>query len=200
MGDVAKRTFMSVRDEIQETFPELAKIKDDRLQSGVIDAWAIALEENGYPHLASVPWLGPYQRKIGLSNELLADHIRDVTAAAVGIAEAFIDRRDAVVDIDTVLAGALVHDVSQLGEVNGDEWTRVGRLLSHPYYGVYVVRSAGLPVEVQHVVFSHTPATTVDPATLEADIVMRADGATASAIRSRAFDDIRDAPTADPHS
>lgn len=191
---------MNVQEKIHETFPELVEINNDQLRSCVVDAWSIALEENGNPDLAAIPWLGPYQRKIGLSGELLADHIRDVTAAACGIAEAFINRRNASLNLDTVLAGAIVHDVSQLGEVHGEEWTQVGRLLGHPYYGVYVARSAGLPIEIQHIVLSHTPATAVDPATLEADIIMRADRATASAIRSRAFDDLRDAPAVNPRS
>jgi hypothetical protein len=190
---------MDARDEVRNTFPELAEIDDDELRSGVVDAWALALEENETPALPSIPWLSPYQAAIGITDELLADHIRDVTAAAVGITEAFVERRDADIDLDAVIAGALVHDVSQLGEVDGGEWTRTGRLLGHPYYGVYVTRAAGLPVEIQHVVLSHTAATDVKPATLEADIVRQADAATANAIRARAYDDLRDAPPAGPY-
>lgn len=189
---------MSLRDQIRATFPELEEIEDDRLRSGVVDVWAIALEENGSPDIASVPWLGPYQAKLGLSDELLADHIRDVTAAAVGIADAFIERRGSEIDLDIVVAGGLVHDVSQLGECDGQEWTRTGKMLGHPHYGVYVTRSAGLPVEIQHIVISHTTQTDVEPATLEADIVKRADVATANAIRARTYDDLREVPSPDP--
>jgi hypothetical protein len=192
---------MSLRDEVRDCFPELAELDDDDdLRSGVVEAWAIALAENGSPDLASLPWLGPYRAELGLSDELLVDHIRDVAAVSVAIADALVDRRGAPLDLDTVLAGALVHDVSQVGEVDGEEWTRVGRLLGHPHYGVYLVLAAGLPVEIAHVILSHTSATTVEPATLEAAVVMQADGATASAIRSRAYEDLRDAPPAGPHA
>ena len=189
---------MGERDEVRETFPELEQIEDDELRSSVVDAWATALEENGSPDLASFTWLGPYQATLGLSDELLADHIRDVTAAAVGIADAFVERRENDIDLDTVIAGALVHDVSHLGEFEGAEWSRTGRLLGHPYYGVYLTRSAGLPVEVQHIILSHTTQTDVEPAILEAEIVKRADAATANAICARAYDDLRDAPSPDP--
>lgn len=191
---------MELRDEVRATFPELADIERDNLRTGVVDAWALALEENGEPDLAAVPWLGPYQAVLGLTDESLADHIRDVTAAAVGIADAFLDRPGPAVDIDrdVVVAGALVHDVSQLAECDGAEWTATGRLLGHPHYGVYVTRTAGLPETIQHIVLSHTTVTDVDPGTIEAAIVERADGATANMLRSRALDDLREAPSPEP--
>lgn len=191
---------MPLQDDIRETFPEVTEIQDADLRAGVVDAWALALEENGTPDLETVPWLGPYQAALGLTDEFLADHIRDVTAAAVGIADAFADRHGPPVDIDrdTVLAGALVHDVSQLAECDGEEWTETGRLLGHPHYGVYVTRSVGLPVAIQHIVLSHTTVTDVAPGTIEAAIVERADGATANMLRSRALDDLREAPSPEP--
>jgi 23S rRNA maturation-related 3'-5' exoribonuclease YhaM len=87
-----------------------------------------------------------------------------------------------------VIAGALVHDVSKLYEFDGMDQTDVGRLLGHPHYGVHIVSQAGLPVEVAHIVLSHTRRTTIDPATIEAEIVRRADETAASAIRNRASD------------
>lgn len=191
---------MGIREQIHDTFPEIDEIEEENIRSGVVDAWRIALKENDVPNLEAFPWFGPYQAKLGLSNELLPDHIRDVTAAAVGIAEAFVERRDASIDLDIVIAGALVHDVSQVREVDGDEWTQAGRLLGHPYYGIYIVRAAELPVIIENIVLSHSAVTSVEPATLEAAIVKHADAATASAIQSRAYDDLREVPPASPYS
>ena len=85
----------------------------------------------------------------------------------------------------TVIAGALVHDVSKLYEFDREARTDVGELLGHPHYGLAVVSQANLPVAVAHVVLSHSPKTGVDPATLEAELVRRADeAATAVARRS----------------
>lgn len=187
---------MSLRTTVRDAFPPLADIGDEELRTGVVDAWEIALRENGTPDLDSVRWFGPYQAKLGLSDEYLVDHIGDVAAAAGALAEAFINRRDAPIDLDVVTAGALVHDLSHVAEFDGPDWSPVGELLGHPFYGVHVARRAGLPLGVQHIVISHPPTTATDPATLEAEIVARADAATASAIKARAYDNLLDAPAA----
>jgi HD superfamily phosphodiesterase len=189
--------------DIETVFPEIETIADDSLRTGVSSAWTTAAGVNGLDvaDLSEVPWLPSVQRDLGLEADeaLLVDHVRDVTSCAVGLAESLLaasaDRDDEApeIDLDTVIAGALVHDVSKLYEFDGMERTEVGDLLGHPYYGVAVVSQANLPVEIAHVVLSHSSRTRVEPATLEAEIVRRADEVAAASIRSRAVDDLRDA-------
>jgi HD superfamily phosphodiesterase len=179
-------------DPVRGALPEIASIGDDDLRAGVVAAWETAMADADVDDLGSVPWFPPAQRALGIENETLVDHVRDVTAGAVALAETLIERRDAPIDLDTVVAGALVHDVSKLYEFDGADETAVGDLLGHPHYGVHVVSAAGLPVEIAHVVLSHTNRTTVEPATLEAAVVRRADEVAAAAIRSTAVDDLRD--------
>ena len=181
------------RETVRDAFPELDEIETDALRTGVIDAWAGAMDEAGIEALESVPWLPPTQRDLGLGDERLVPHVRDVTACAVAIADRLVARRGAAIDLDTVIAGALVHDVSKLAEFDGMDPTPVYELLGHPYYGVHVVARAGLPVELAHIVLAHTSRTAVEPATVEAEIVRRADEAAAAAIRTGAVDDLRDA-------
>ncbi|MFD1585652.1 HD domain-containing protein [Halorientalis brevis] len=176
---------------VDAAFPELASIENADLRDGVVSAWETAIEDNDIENLESVPWLPPTQRALGLDDESLVDHVRDVTAGAVALAETLLERREVGLSLDTVIAGALVHDVSKLYEFDGMETTAVGDLLGHPYYGVHVVARAGLPVELAHIVLSHTSRTTVEPATLEAAVVRRADEIATTAIRSRATDDLR---------
>ena len=180
-------------DAVRAAFPEIDEIGDQRLRAGVTSAWATAMAEAGIDDLETVPWLPPTQRDLGIEDATLVEHVRDVTAGAVALAETLTARRGAAVDLDTVIAGALVHDVSKLAEFEGMERTRIGALLGHPYYGVHVVARADLPVELAHVVLSHTSRTTVEPATLEAEIVRRADEVAAAAIRATAIEDLRDA-------
>jgi len=183
--------------DIVDVFPEIDGIDDDSLRTGVETAWTTAAGINGVDieALSDVPWLPSVQRELGIpaADETLVDHVRDVTACAVSLSEELVARRDADLDLDIVLAGALVHDVSKLYEYDGMETTAVGDLLGHPHYGVAVVSRAGLPVEIAHITLSHSSRTSVEPATLEAEVVRRADEVAAAAIRLTAVDDLRDA-------
>jgi len=184
--------------EIETVFPELPSLTDETLLTGVAEAWTTACEDAGIgsaEELRGVSWLPPVERELGIPEgaETLVEHVRTVTACAAGLAGTLDDRRDAGVDHDLLLAGALVHDVSKLAEFDGRDATPIGDLLGHPYWGVHVVASAGLPAELAHVVLSHSGRTNVEPAFLEAELVRRADEAAASAIRLGYLDDLRDA-------
>jgi hypothetical protein len=184
--------------DIESVFPEIESIEDDALRTGVASAWTTAADVNGLDtaDLGTVPWFPPAQRELGMESEdaLLVDHVRDVTACALGLVESLRSRRDVLdIDLDTVIAGAQIHDVSKLYEFDGMERTETGRLLGHPYYGVAVVSQANLPVELAHIVLSHSSRTGVAPATLEAELVRRADQAAAAAIRTGAAEDLREA-------
>lgn len=179
---------------VRESFPELDRITDGGLEDGVVAAWGHSMTETGVTDLAGLEWQPPEQARLGIEDESLVEHVRDVTQGAIGLAELLVERRDQSLSLDTVIAGALVHDVSKLYEYDRETagYTAVGELLPHPHYGVHVTAAAGLPVEVQHVVIAHSSNTAVSPATLEAEIVRRADEAAAAAIRSTAVRDLRD--------
>ena len=181
------------RQQVREAFPELSAIDDSALRTGVIDAWATAIDETEIDDLQAVPWFPPVQQSLGIDHVTLVEHVRDVTAGATDLASMLVSRRDAALSIETVVAGALVHDVSKLYEFDGMDRTEIGRLLGHPHYGVHVAAAAGLPVEIQHIVVSHTGRTAVEPATLEAEIVRRADEVAAAAIKMESLGDLRDA-------
>ena len=177
----------------EAAFPELAWIDDGELRAAVARAWELAVADNDVTDLTAVPWFPPAQAALDLDDEFLVEHVRDVAAIADDMAAALADRGRGGVSRDLVVAGALVHDVGKLYEFDGHERTPIGDLLGHPYVGICVTQRAGLPVELAHVVLSHTDRTTVEPAILEAAIVRRADEVAATAIRARALADLRDA-------
>lgn len=183
---------MDPRETVREAFPELRDIEDDDLRARTLDAWAATLEETGVEDLEAVPWYPPEQKRLGIPDERLVPHLRDVAEGGVALAEVLVERRDAAVDVDTVIAGALLHDVGKLYEFDGMEATPIGDRVGHPYYGLYAVGKAGLGAEIANVVVSHTPVTNVEPATLEAELVRLADAASAAAIRLRGVEDLRE--------
>lgn len=181
----------SLRETVRETFPSIDEIADDDLRSGTVDAWTLSMHQTDTTDLETVPWFPPAQTSIDRPEERLVEHVRDVVRAADALAS-IVESRGTTISRDLVLAGALVHDVSKLFEFDGFEETAIGNLLGHPHYGVYVVGAVDLPVELAHVVLSHTSRTTVDPATIEAEVVRRADEVAAAAIRADAVSDLRD--------
>jgi hypothetical protein len=180
-------------EAIERAFPELESIENDNLRQNVREAWDTAMADNAIDDLETVPWFPPVQRDLDLPDERLVPHIRDVTQAALALAGVLDERRSVDLSLDTVIAGALIHDVSKLYEFDGMEPTSIGNLLGHPYYGVYLVAGAGLPVELAHIVLSHTHRTPITPATLEATIIRQADNVAAAAIRAQAVNDLRKA-------
>ena len=182
-------------DDLADVFPALDDVDDPALRAGVVEAYAVALGDTDWTDLREVPWLPDEQARLGLPDESNVEHVNEVAALATGMADTLLASRPAVdLDRDLVVAGALVHDVSKLyefaaGRTGADAATPYYDLLGHPYVGVAVCERAGLPIEVSHVVLSHTSRTTVEPATLEAEVVRRADEVAAAAIRSRAGDD-----------
>ena len=174
------------RAQVRAAFPAVDDIQDDVLREGVLQAWVTALTENGIDDLEALPWLPPEQARLDLPDARLVPHVNDVVDGAVAVAEVLLGNGDDVaLALDVLLAGALVHDVSKCYEFDGTAETDVGRLLGHPHFGVHVVAAAGLPVEVQHVVLSHSHRTAVEPSTLEAEIVAAVDRVAARAIRMR---------------
>ena len=168
---------------VTEAFPAVDRIEDDDLREGVVRAWTLALEETGWA-LAEVPWFPPLQAELGAPDERLVGHVRAVVDASEALADAF----DVPASSDLVLAGGLVHDVSKCYEFappDGSE-TALHALLGHPHYGVAPAARAGLPPEVLHVVLAHSRRTSVEPATVEAQIVTHADRVAVAAIRARA--------------
>lgn len=179
-------------DHVAQTFPELAEIGDADLRERTIDAWVLAMRENGVEDLTTVPWLPPDQERLELGEEWLVDHLREVASGGLALAELLNDSRDADIDTDIVVAGGLLHDVSKLYEFHGYEETEIYDLLGHPYYGIYVTGRVGLPTELVAITVNHTPVTNVNPATVEAALVSWADHASAVAIWGQDGRDLRD--------
>lgn len=167
---------MAAETAVSETFPEIDEIADPDLREKVATTWSEALTESPHDSLESIPYLPKYREYLG--EEVLPTHVRQVTRLAIAIADAAAGVYGGdLLDRDTVVAGALLHDVSKVIETPsaGAEPNEIADLLGHPHYGQYLLARAGLPVALQHVALSHSPKTGVGIKTAEALVVWAAD-------------------------
>lgn len=164
---------MGTDTEIVDAFPQLEEITDDNLRETVIEMWASALEDSEFESLDEVPW-APHNEDI-LGAQYQVPHIRDVVEYAIALVDTFTAQRAVSVDRNAVIAGALLHDISKFYEYSKDGHTELWDLIQHPNYGVHLAADAGVSMELQHIIISHTSSSAVEPKTPEAVIVALAD-------------------------
>ena len=112
----------SVREDLS---PEIDEISDPRLRDKVVEAWCLSLVRSSYKRLSGVPpWgaAGIFFLKRGSQ----ADHLRGVARYGMKMTDDFVEHwPEVIVDRDTVIAGALCHDLGKPYEfdpVNQERW------------------------------------------------------------------------------
>lgn len=169
---VASKNESEIRESLS---PEIQNISSEELRKKVVSAWLMALEESSFDSLKD---LGQFK---GIST---AEHARGVAAIALGIIKGVKEVfPDFSVNIDTVVAGALCHDLGKPFEYDPNNesnweknrWTTGNPALRHSVYGAHIALNAGFPLEIVHVVGSHSVEGAYLQRSLEASIVHYAD-------------------------
>lgn len=169
---------MAAGKQLRSILPEIELIEDEGLREKVLKTWEAALDRGGWgpADIERLPFTLVKRTEINL-----AQHVRSVTRICLAVAETF----DAVyqgklkLNRDTLLAGALLHDVGKLLEMEerGGKFckTSAGRLVRHPFSGVALADASGIPAEVQHIIGTHSKEGDLYPRTPEAIILHHAD-------------------------
>jgi len=151
---------MGVIEEICEVLPEIDQIKDAQLRDNVVATWEDGLARGGWTpkDMQRMPFT--LAKKVTLN---FAQHVRSVTRICLAVADTFdeIYRGDTLkLDRDILLAGALLHDVGKLLEMEESGGTfrksADGKLVRHPFSGVALADAHGLPAEVLHIIGTHS--------------------------------------------
>jgi len=128
-------------DEIRMVLPEVDWIEDEGLREAVIRTYARALKEGGWTpeDLTRMPFTLIKDTDISYAEDIsYADHVRAVTRIARAVYDVFKDLFGGRIrlDRDVLLAGALLHDVGKLVEVQkkdgGYQKSAGGKVLRHP--------------------------------------------------------------------
>ena len=169
---------MEVKDKLREIFPEIDWIEDEKLRDKVVSTWAGGLFRGGWEpeDITRMPFT--LAKPVDIN---FAQHVRSVTKICKAVAETFdeVYQGKLKLDRDTLFAGALLHDVGKLLEMEESAGTfrksPDGRLVRHPFSGVALADENGIPPAVQHIIGTHSKEGDPYPRTPEAVIVHLAD-------------------------
>ncbi len=177
--------------DINELWGELTWIEDPDLRAQTTKTWELALERSVLTpeDLQRIPFTlkaGPDMKVSFMAHKRAVVHIaRD---AALKMIEFF--GEELPINLDVVIAGAILADVGKLLEYeldeNGNSFQGVyGKYLRHPFSGVSLAEECGVPAEVCHIIAAHATEGDLVKRTTEAYIVHHADFMTFLPFKSR---------------
>jgi len=174
-----------------ELWPELEWINNPTLREQVTNTWALALSKSVLTpdDLRNIPFTllaGPDLKVSFMDHKRAVVHIaRD---SGVKCKEFF--GADLPVDMDVLIAGAILADVGKLleYEMGADGKSKVGvygKYLRHPFSGVSLAEACGVPASVCHIIATHAGEGDIVKRTTEAFIVHHADFMTFEPFKDR---------------
>ncbi|RLI63198.1 MAG: phosphohydrolase [Candidatus Gerdarchaeota archaeon] len=168
-----------MRDRLKKLWPEISWIKDEQLKEAVYQTWEKALEQSVLTpdDLETIP----FTLLIKDCKVTFMEHKRAVVHIAVESAKVmqkFFGEK-LPINMDKLIAGAILIDVGKLIEyVKKDGKAivgKIGKLLRHPFTGVALAMSCGVPEDVCHMIAAHSKEGDLGKRTVEAIIVHHAD-------------------------
>ncbi|MFN2281798.1 MAG: HDIG domain-containing metalloprotein [Anaerolineales bacterium] len=177
--------------DIKELWPELGWIEDLELRKAATRTWELALEKSVLTpeDLLRIPFTllaGPDLQVSFMAHKRCVVHV--ARESAIKMRE-FLGE-DLPIDLDVVIAGAILADVGKLLEYELDKdgksiQGKYGKYLRHPFSGVSLAESCGVPPEVCHIIAAHAGEGNLIKRSTEAYIVHHADFMTFEPFKSR---------------
>lgn len=175
---------------VLELWPEIEWIQDEKLREQTAKTWELALERSVLTpeDLKRIPFTllcGPDLKVTFM------DHKRSVVHIAKDAGNTVNDmyHGELPVDMDVLIAGAILADVGKLLEYEMKDGKSVqgsyGKYLRHPFSGVSIAEEAGVPAEVCHIIATHAGEGDMVKRTTEAYLVHHADFMTFLPFKSR---------------
>jgi putative nucleotidyltransferase with HDIG domain len=169
-----------MRPTVKALWPEIEWIADRTLGDQVADTWELALQRSALSpdDLNRIP----FTLLIPNCPTTFMDHKRCVVHIARRSAEAMQNfmGHSLRIDMDVVIAGAILADVGklleyELGPDGKSRQSAEGEALRHPFTGVALALECKVPANVCHVIAAHAAEGNLVKRTTEAWIVHHAD-------------------------
>jgi putative nucleotidyltransferase with HDIG domain len=168
-------------ENVYELWPELNWIQDEELRQKTAKTWELALEKSvlSGDDLLRIPFTlicGPGLKVSFMDHKRAVVHI--AFEAGKKVQEFF--GEELPVNMDVLISGAILADVGKLLEYvlneNGNAVQgSYGKYLRHPFSGVSLAETCGVPPEVCHIIATHAGEGDMVKRTTEAYLVHHAD-------------------------
>jgi len=182
---------MKINKDILTLWPELEWIQDPTLREQTAKTWELALQRSVLmpEDLNTIPFTllcGPDLKVSFMDHKRAVVHI----AKESGLKMNDFFKEELPVDMDVLIAGAILADVGKLLEYELDEHGKsfqgkYGQYLRHPFSGVSIAEECGVPAEVCHIIATHAGEGDMVKRTTEAYVVHHADFMTFLPFKSR---------------
>jgi len=168
-----------MREAVEKLWPELQWIRDETLREATLQTWVEAFEQSPLTpdDLNEIP----FTLLVPNCPATFMEHKRCVVHIAHKSAEAMQEHLGHAlpIDMDVVVAGAILADVGKLLEYEKVDGKAVqsdrGKNLRHPFTGVHLALACGVPDRVAHIVATHAGEGNMVQRSTEAWIVHHAD-------------------------
>lgn len=170
-----------INPEVMELWPEIAWISNPELRTNTGKVWEMALKKSvlNADDLKRIPFTllcGPDLKVSFMDHKRAVVHIARDSGNKMN--EFFGD--DLPVNMDVLISGAILADVGKLLEYVLDEHGNAvqgsyGKYLRHPFSGVSLAESCGIPAQVCHIIAAHAGEGDMVKRSTEAYIVHHAD-------------------------
>ena len=167
--------------EVLNLWPELKWIQDQDLREKTARTWELALERSvltadDLEHIPFTLLVGPDLKVTFMDHKRAVVHIARDAGEKVNA----MFHGELTVNIDVLIAGAILADVGKLLEYELDENGKAvqgsyGKYLRHPFSGVSLAEQAGVPAEVCHIIAAHAGEGNMVKRSTEAYIVHHVD-------------------------
>lgn len=168
-----------MKDAVRKLWPELDWIGDEGLREKVLATWVRAFELS--PLVPADLHEIPFTLLVPDCPVTFMQHKRCVVHIVRRSAEAIREHMgDALpIDLDTLIAGAILIDVGKLLEYEKADGrvrqSRRGKYLRHPFTGVALAMECGVPDAVCHMIAAHAGEGDLVKRSVEATLVHHAD-------------------------
>lgn len=178
-------------DTILNLWPELMWIHDVDLREKTAKTWEVGLEKSVLTpeDLQKIPFTllaGPEMKVSFMAHKRCVVHV----AKEAGEKMNLFFKEDLQVNMDVLIAGAILADVGKLLEYELDKdgksfQGKYGKYLRHPFSGVSLAEQCGVPPAVCHIIATHAGEGDMVKRTVEAYVVHHADFMTFEPFRER---------------